>query len=62
MSVVVIVVIGKFLIKNKTTIAIFDGSFNELRQSKCTYNENVRHVSHFCIFLILTRLNQHFNH
>ncbi len=38
MLVVVIADIGKYLTKNKTTVAICEGSFNELSQS-ATINE-----------------------
>ena len=54
MSVVVIVVIGRYLTKSKPTVAICDSGFYYLQQSKCTYGENVRHLSHFCFYLLLT--------
>lgn len=52
--VVVIVVIGRYLTKNKTTVAICDSGSNDLRQPKSTSCKYVGHVSHICFFLFQT--------
>jgi len=46
--------LGRYLTKNKTTVAICDSGSNGLRQPKSTFCKYVGHVSHICFFLFQT--------
>ena len=54
MWVVARVVLGRYMIKNKTTVTICDSGSNDLRQLKSTSCKYVGHVSHVCFFLFQT--------